>query len=188
VGGLTLERGRPVRLLRSDGGNCDPDAPYRVGEVWDVEYEVPADLLAPHLEDVAVFDAVRCGEIPELGQFLRERVQPWEGPPERLFDGLLQPTDTASGYVSVPTGVPSRSVGFWLPDQPLALARDEGGPRYRYPGPHGVRVLSYVGFDPPEEVLPAGTLLRVSLTWWRKNPEAPGQDARCYLQLSGWYR
>jgi len=186
VGGLALERLRNVRLLETNGEECS-GSDYQVGDLWDMVYTVPGDLLPPHLEDVIVEGRRRTGAIAELASFLRERVQPWEGPPERLFDGLLQPTDTGSGYVSAATGVPTMSVGFWLPDQPLTRVAEGSSVRYRYPGPYGVRSLTYVGLVPAVERLPAGTLLRVSLARWWRNPDAGGQEARCYLQLSGWY-
>jgi ATP-dependent DNA helicase RecQ len=187
VGGIDLERGRNLRLT-------DPDVPgsptpaYRIGDLWDLEYDLPGDLLPPHLEDVIAYGGTRRGRLPELREFLVEREQPWEGPPERLFEGLLQPTGTGSGYISAGTGVPECSVGFWLPDQPLRRLVEGTTVRYRYPGPYGVRSLTYVGFEPTVPELPAGALLRVSLARWWKNPDAPGQEARCYLQLSGWYR
>jgi ATP-dependent DNA helicase RecQ len=45
----------------------------------------------------------------------------------------------------------------------------------------------FVGFQEPVEVIPAGTLLRVSLAhWWRPREDAD-VEPRCYVQLSGWY-
>ena len=40
----------------------------------------------------------------------------------------------------------------------------------------------------PIKVIPAGTLVRVSLArWWRPEDSEPNFEERCYLQLSGWY-
>ena len=186
VGGLAMDRPRSVRLVQPDGSDCPPSAAYQVGDLWDLDYQVPGDLLPPHVEDVIVEAARPAGRVEDLRSFLLDRVYPWEGPPETLFDGLLQPTDTGSGYVSQATGIPGASVGFWVADEPLVRLVEGATVRYRYPGAHGVRSLTYVGFEAPVETLPAGTLLRVSLARWWKNPDAPGQEARCYLQLSGW--
>jgi hypothetical protein len=175
-----------VRLVQPDGSDCPPGAAYQVGDLWDLDFQVPGDLLPPHLEDVIVESAQPAGRVEDLREFLFQRVTPWQGPPEVLFDGLLQPTDTGSGYIARTTGIPSGSVGFWLPDEPLVRLTEGSTVRYRYPGVYGVRSLTYVGLEPPPEALPAGILLRVSLARWWKNPDAPGAEARCYLQLSGW--
>ncbi len=47
--------------------------------------------------------------------------------------------------------------------------------------------IPYVGLkENPPEIIPQGTLLRLSLAhWW--TPEDADTEERCYLQLSGWY-
>ena len=187
VGGLVVGTNRSVRLLDEDGTNLPPDTGYAVGDLWELEYRVPTDLLPPHTEDVLVDSARRVERIADVVGFLRARVEPWHGPPERLYDGLIQPTDAGSGYISQPTGVPHASTGFWISDEPLTRVHDEGPVRYRYPLAHGVHLLVYSGYAPPVERIPAGTLLRVSLARWWRPESAAGIEARCYLQLSGWY-
>lgn len=187
VGGLVLATNRGLRLLEADGTNPSFRTPYQVGEVWDLDYRVPGDLLAPHLEDVLVDRAARVGRVEDLPGFLLRQVEPWRGSPEGLFEGLIQPTDTGSGYVSRRTGVPPISTGFWISDEPLKRVTEGRAVRYRYPLAHGVHLLSYSGWAAPVETIPAGTLLRVSLARWWRPEDAPGMEARCYLQLSGWY-
>jgi hypothetical protein len=182
VGGLVLNSGRSVRLTEPGSPS---GIPFRVGELWDLDYLVPTDLTPPHVEDVIAHQAVSAGRVRDLRAFLLERVCPLEGPPELLFEGLLQATDTGSGYLSAETGVPHASVGFWLPDRPLARVTEGETVRFRYPSRYGVRSLTYVGFDPAPEVLRARTLLRVSLARWWRGPSGMEQP-RCYLQLSGW--
>ena len=52
--------------------------------------------------------------------------------------------------------------------------------RYRYPGADGGRTLTYVGFQEPLEVIPAASLLRVSLAHWWKPREAPPEEEETY--------
>lgn len=48
--------------------------------------------------------------------------------------------------------------------------------------------IPYVGFEPAVDLIPKGTLVRVSLArWWRPHDSPPDMEERCYLQLSGWY-
>jgi len=48
------------------------------------------------------------------------------------------------------------------------------------------RRFPYVGFEPKVNLIPAGTLMKISLArWWK--PEDSDMSERCYLQLSGWY-
>ena len=47
--------------------------------------------------------------------------------------------------------------------------------------------IPYVGVEPPPEIIPVGSLVRLSLArWWK--PEEKEEDKKCYLQLSGWYQ
>ena len=51
----------------------------------------------------------------------------------------------------------------------------------------GVVPLTFVGFQEPLEIIPAGTLLRVSLAhWWRPEDTPEAEECR-YAQLSGWF-
>lgn len=49
----------------------------------------------------------------------------------------------------------------------------------------GWRSIKFKGFEEPVDVIPAGTLLRVSLARWVSFNE--GEEPKCWLQLSGWY-
>jgi hypothetical protein len=87
------------------------------------------------------------------------------------------------------------STGFWLPDKGLAFCHSATSkPYYEYPttpgrrDPHRYEIhrLPYVGYAEPVEYIPPDTLVRLSLArWWR--PEGSEVEARCYMQLSGWY-
>ena len=80
--------------------------------------------------------------------------------------------------------MPEQSVGFWVADNALTK-KEYNGVRYNYPNTNGWRSLKFVGFDTPVNIIPAGTILRVSLARWWKQDE--NTEERCYLQLSGWY-
>ena len=131
-----------------------------------------------------------------MRETLMPRIHPWQGGPEQLFDGLLCLRGTSSGYISELQGVPKCSTGFWLPDRSLVLNKplvpDKHENKLYYEmlhranGKHpSMLSVKYVGFAEPINMLPAGTLLRVSLArWWKPNET---NEERCYLQLSGWY-
>lgn len=101
-----------------------------------------------------------------------------------MFDGKLKWTDKGSGFISK-DAVSKHSVGFWIADKDLTKSIYFNKPRYSYHGSSGWRNLPYVGFDDPLEVIPRGTLIRVSLArWWDTKGTT---ELRCPLQLSGWY-
>ncbi|MGB0950131.1 MAG: hypothetical protein ACPGU0_08515, partial [Marinirhabdus sp.] len=108
----------------------------------------------------------------------------WEGHPDCLFDNLIRWTDRGSGYIDKEGGIPAYSVGFWISDNDLKR-RDYNGVRYQYPQSIGWRSIKFKGYQKPVNIIPAGTLIRVSLARWKslKQDESP----KCWLQLSGWY-
>lgn len=190
VGGLatTSEHSvRSVRLLKPGGLNQPPETPYEIGEVWDLDYCDSPDIVPPHIEDVIVRERARVGRIRDLRSWLMKVVQPWEGWPDKLYDGLVHATSSGSGYVSRRTGVPMMSTGFWTPDRALTRSTENDRTRYRYPSEVGVRCLTYVGVAESIERIPSRTLLRVSLARWWRPDDAPDMEERCYLQLSGWF-
>lgn len=85
-------------------------------------------------------------------------------------------------YIAERTGFPLRSTMFWTPDQPLERDTDGKRIRYRYPTSDGGRTLTFVGFQDPIEVIPAGALLRVSLAHWWKPRDAPPEQ---FLAING---
>lgn len=185
IGGLA-DDGRSVRLLTGAGHHWDTSAPFQVGQVWDVEFQPAQNVVPPHVEDVLAskYDFVR--EQPALRNHLLGRVAPWRGGIDQVFGGVLGYTSNDNGYVCARLGIPDQSTGFWLPDRDLTLRADDK--HYDYRDGRLNRGLSYVGEPAPVSVLPAGTLVRVSLArWWKQEDAAPDFEERCYLQLSGWY-
>ena len=184
--GAIAEDGRSVRLIAP---NADQDEPfnqeYAVGEVWQIS-PGPDAITPPHTENVLVRRKKRLGTDDDLSTLIERHMPPHSGGLEALYDGLTQSGPYGALYIAEETGVPGYSTQFWRPDKPLT--RDTSGKRirYRYPTADGGRTLAFVGFQEPPPVIPAGTLLRVSLAhWWRPSDE-PLAELRCYLQLSGW--
>lgn len=185
IGGISHD-GRSVRLLIGNGGSWDTTAPFQIGQVWDIEYTPIQHFVAPHTEDVLVLNYRLLGAQANLRAYLLTRVHPWRGAINQLFGGALGYTSNGNGYVCERLGVPGHSTWFWIPDRDLTLRVD--GKHYDYTAGHLPRGLSYVGEPPPLPILPAGTLVRVSLArWWKPEDADPEFEARCYLQLSGWF-
>jgi len=186
VGGV-LANGRFVRLLDADGYNQDSNTQLSVGEVYSIVFSEKPGKRPPHVEDILVhsitfkfsFDSAR-----EMIDYLKEKlkVKIWKGSSDVLFDGNLQWTNSGSGFISENGGVPINSVGFWVPDKDLT--RKDFSDKVRYSYPLRWRNIPFVGFQIPVDLIPAGTLVRISLArWWSPN----GEEERCYLQISGWY-
>ncbi|MFL5735175.1 MAG: dual OB domain-containing protein [Chloroflexia bacterium] len=187
VGGLALDDNRPLRLLEPNGAHQPADTPYDVGQIWDLDVEPCPHVTPPHVEDMRVLTRCLVGHVPNMRLLLQRRVQPWRGAPNQTFENLVRPTGNGSGYVNEIMGVPSMSTGFWLPDRSLSHELHEDKHYYRYPRDTGVRLLPYVGFAPPIDLIPAGSLVRLSLARWRRPDRAVDVEYRCFLQLSGWY-
>jgi len=187
IGGITFD-GRSVRLIAADAAtNEHAGREYDVGEVWAVDADPATDVIPPHVENIIVHRKRRMGPMTDPAPFIERHMPPRVGGLEALYEGLAQATPTGTLYIAQANGVPPYSTTFWRPDQPLQLVHDGKRLRYRYPTPDGGRTLVFVGFQEPFEVIPAGTLLRVSLAhWWRPQTDETG-ELRCYVQLSGWF-
>ena len=181
VGALTRDGVDGIRLLPAEGERGWPvDAPYQVGEVWELEFRRAAVIEPPHTEDVVVIGTgQRIAEQTGLGTYLATRVPVWSGPPSVLFDGALKFTTTGRGHLPAGTET-QRSVGFWRPAARLVLAGDRS---YRYDAAPPTRYVRYVGSAEMVAVIPAGALVRVSLSRRFATPSADG----FWLQVSGWY-
>jgi len=139
------------------------------------------------VEDVLVTGQKPKGNIEiKIKDFIEARGIPiWKGSPDQLFDKLLKWTPNGSGYISNSNGLPKNSVGFWICDKSLSRVSAFGKIRYEYPDANNNRGMVYKGVDKHIKVIPAGTLLRVSLAKWMSF--AGDDEPKCWLQLSGWY-
>ncbi len=186
LGGLARDTNRNVRLMQPDGSHQPITAKYEVGQVWDIEFRLSEDLKPPHVEDVIVHDSAYLGRVRDIKGKLLERVKIWPGSAENIFGGFLNYTENRSAYISAETRIPEQSVGFWMPDEKLFSRLSSNG-RTRYHARDNRLKISYVGTASPIEVIPAGTLLRMSLSRWWTPYDNPDGEKRCYLQLSGWF-
>ncbi len=187
IGGM-LSNGQPVRLLNSQGFNQDMSIVYKIGEVYSITYDTKPDCIPPHVEDIMVRTSNHKYSFPNdeaLVDYLINKlsIKIWRGSIENLFDNKLEWTSNGSGYVSKYTKMPDNSAGFWISDKDLI--RDDNDKKIRYRYADSQKLISFVGLQEPVDIIPAGTLIRVSLArWWTPNE---AKEKRCYLQLSGWY-
>jgi len=187
VGGLTLE-GRYVRLIDETGNNQPENTNLAPRQVWEIEFKERPNNIPPHVEDIIVLNRTAKGHLRDditIKDFIEKRKIPiWRGHPDNLFDNLIQWTANGSGFIDKAGGIPNHSVGFWISDKDL-IRDDFQGVRYKYPGSTKWRSLKYKGFDEPIDLIPAGTLIRISLARWHSFTEE--EKPKCWLQLSGWY-
>ena len=189
---------RSVRLYPPEG-SFTQDQAIQVGYVFTLEMSPAEDPTPPHIEDVVVTRGSRENSMSdaELIAFLDKYASEFygqgrwgDGKPGELLDSHIKATSNGSGYIDE-TDIPPVSTGFWVPDKDLEQHADgEGKIRYYYPNraPSGIRRLTYVGMRTPPEVVPAGTICRVSLArWWRPDDYDDSTPERCYLQLSQVY-
>lgn len=193
VGGITFD-GRFVRLLDNNGHNQSDDCPFKINEAYDITFIEKQNPTPPHIEDILVQSSKYVGRLKDdisMIDFITKRnVNIWRGNIDNLFDKALKFTTNGSGYINS-SKIPQNSVSFWIADKDLIKSIDSKGKvRYKYQtdDPWSSEIqIKYVGLQPTEDIIPKGTLLRVSLArWW--SPNDVEVENRCYLQLSGWYK
>jgi hypothetical protein len=186
IGGITTN-GKYVRLLTSSGNNQPENTEFNMKQIWEITYIEQKNVIPPHVEDVmlqaAQYEGMLNNEIKVLDYIRQRNVPIWKGHPDMLFDGLLKWTVNGSGYITK-EAIPAHSVGFWISDGPLKQREYEGKVKYNYPYTGRWRRLPFIGYQNPPDIIPTGTLLRVSLARWWQHDDT---EERCYLQLSGWY-
>lgn len=188
VGALTFD-GRSLRLEAHDKEFNDRfNQEYNVGEVWELtRYRRPEKIIPPHVETIIVQEKRRLPPLNGLIGFIEKQMPPAEGGVDALFDGLTEATPAGALFIAERNGLPACSTMFWRPDRPLTRDSDGKRIRYRYPTANGGCTLTFVGYQEPIAEIPAGTLLRVSMSKWWRPDDRPEAEPRCYLQLSGWY-
>ena len=187
VGALTFD-GRSLRLYPPDKESIERfNQEYEVGSVWElIRYQQPAELIPPHVETIIVHEKRPLPAINDLPAFIEQQMPPQAGDFSVLFAGLTGATSTGALFIAERNGMPAYSTMFWRPHQPLTRDNEGKRIRYRYPTADGGRTLTFVGYQEPLSELPAGTLLRVSMSQWWRPDDRPEAEPRCYLQLSGW--
>lgn len=183
-GGLNLQSGEFIRLHDHWGKNLPESAPFQIGDVYDLKYRTAVNCRQiPHIEDKEVLPYYEKLKQLSISEFINEidrLVDVPNGGIESIFEGKLR-RSTFATYIS-PEDIPQFSVCFWRPNAPLIKSSFLGKIKYWFGGSYAI---NYVGFQEPIEVIPAGTLLRMSLAnWWSPDTIT---EKRCYLQLSGWF-
>lgn len=187
VGGIT-ESGRYVRLLNSKGENQCETTSLTPRQVYSISFKERNNTDPPHVEDVLIQSSTLKGVLRKdlkVIDFIKKRnALIWQGNPNALFDSKIKWTDAGSGYINK-DNICNNSVGFWVSDKDLTKITSFEKTKYVYKTATGRRIIPYVGFDKELAIIPAGTLLRLSLArWWDTNGTT---ELRCSLQLSGWY-
>lgn len=195
VGGVVEDTGQAVRLIPK-GASCNPkDTDFEVGEVWELDIKPRPHTTPPHTEDHDILrPGTFVGEIEDLDEWLRENVEPWQGDRTAPFNGTLHFRDNGTAYVLQGGDLPDCSTGFWiLPNKlvydPFVKGTGEEVPYYRLASTKPIK-FPYVGLLPVAQlpkVLPAGTLVRLSLAHTWPNAPQPENRDKFFLQLSGWY-
>ncbi|MDR3366721.1 MAG: hypothetical protein LBO71_07125 [Prevotellaceae bacterium] len=191
VGAIDLDKSIPVRLMDSTGHyELREECPYSIREIYEVEYEHNPRPL-PHSEDTIVLSREKIGEIQQdaiLYVLNNLKLKIYTFGIRETFEGKLNCTDSGRLYISE-ENVPKNSTCFWICDRDLK--RDDFHEKIRYCYNDGTKPwgykIAYVGLDDnPAQLIPKGTLIRLSLAhWW--SPEDSTDKKRCYLQLSNWY-
>lgn len=183
-GGVNITNGEYVRLHDHFGKNLADSAPFQIGQIYSMKYR---DALharpIPHVEDKEIwpdFRLLKQLSVSELITEIDKLIDVPNGGIDCIFEGKLRHSAYAT-YIS-PEAIPQNSVCFWRPNEPLIKSSFLGKTRYWFGGCHAI---SFVGFQEPVDIIPAGTLLRMSLAnWWSPDDIT---EKRCYLQLSGWF-
>lgn len=184
VGGINEDTGELIRLHNEKGGNLKSDAPYMVGERWNLNIEKAWNSRPiPHVEDmqtspVSMIENIGLKGVAEFvkTQDLGNRFT--NGELAETFEGCLHLEGTKN-YINR-NKIPSFSTQFWVADKDLHHKEMWGKHYYFY---DNVR-LKFVGYQNIVDKIPSGTIIRLSLAnWW---DDGCGEE-RCYLQLSGWY-
>lgn len=183
-GGLNLQSGEFIRLHDHWGKNLTESVPFQIGDVYNLNYRQAINCRPiPHIEDKEIlpnYEKLKQLSTTEFINKIDRLVDVPSGGIETIFEGKLRHSTFAT-YIS-PEDIPQYSVCFWRPNAPLIKSGFLGKTKYWFGGSHAI---NYVGFQEPIEIIPAGTLLRMSLAnWWSADDIT---EKRCYLQLSGWF-
>lgn len=185
VGGIVEQTCELIRVHNERGGNLSFDAPYEIGDRWEMSVEKAWNCREiPHVEDkqttpirkienIGVSGIIRFINTHNFGSKLTR------GSVRNAFENCLQ-FQGNKNFVNK-DNIPTFSTQFWIADQDLIHSVQYNKDYYIY---NGIR-LKYVGYQDCIDKIPAGTIIRLSLAnWW--DGDGSGEN-RCYLQLSGWY-
>lgn len=187
VGAIIESTNELIRIHNERGGNLTSDAPYQVGDRWEMFVEKAWNARSiPHIEDKQTIPYRRIENIGNEGvkHYIHNNnfgVRLTRGSLADTFEGCLHLQST-NNYITK-NDIPGFSTQFWIADRDLVhLVNSYNGKETHYYMYDNIRI-KFVGFQTHIDRIPAGTIIRLSLAnWW----DGQGED-RCYLQLSGWY-
>ena len=186
VGGVQLDNLRSLRLVPSSQNSHPKDTPLDVGQVWEFTLQEmpPEEIMAPHVEDIRVIRGkkLRTMTSDQVKAFVLDNISVPVVHPNDLFYGRLQFKQSEKKRITPDGGIPLRSTGFWRLDGDLILQEIDNKVRYiciDHSRRRTIIDLPFVGEQALEEIIPAGTLLRLSLSRWF--------NEGYWLQLSGWF-
>lgn len=184
VGGIDEDSYELIRIHDENGGNLPLDAPYEIGDRWEMEVEQAWNARPkPHTEDRQVRPIRKIDRLfGSIALFIKNNLSGnriVKGPINLIFEGCLKFYGTKNFITH--DNVPSFSTQFWIADKDLI--HSEQWEKHYYIYNNNIRI-KYVGYEKPVNKISAGTLIRLSLAnWW---DDGSGEE-KCYLQLSGWY-
>lgn len=187
IGGLDLYNNKNVRMLASGGENQQIDAPFQIGQIWEIEYIPKTNLTPPHLEDVMIKSYRLNSTLSSAGiiNIITKKCFVVSGSLDGLFGGSVASPLRRASFIDHPSNAPNHSVCFWRPNSDLTHMFSHNKDRYHYCDEKHDTIFAYVGMMPPIETIPQGSLVRMSLARWWSPPNSTSKV--CYLQLSGWY-
>ena len=185
VGGIDEGTCELIRLHDEHGGNLSFDAPYEIGDRWEMNIQTAWNVRPkPHTEDKQTTHIRKINNVGIQGiiEFVKSHdfgLRLTEGTLQQTFEGCLV-MEGNKNYVGCKK-TPSFSTQFWIADEDLIHIQYNDVHYYKYKGTR----IKFVGYQEHVERIPAGTIIRLSLAnWW--DGDGSG-ERRCYLQLSGWY-
>ena len=188
IGGICVGNKQFVRLLNPGGYYQPANTLFNIGDIWDVSFSINSNRREPHNEDVTIHNSHFVKKIYPLATHIKTMgVSIWQNDISNIFEGKIFWTNNGKGYFSENIkNYPAHSVGFWISD--VDLVHEQVGVQefYTYRKNGTIRQIVYKGSQAPLPRIPSGKLIRLSLAKWWAPPDG-NMEARCYLQLSGWY-
>lgn len=185
VGGIVEGSCELIRCHGERGENLPFDAPYEIGDRWEMSVETAWNVRQPpHTEDKQTIAYRKIENIGLMGikRFINSnasRLRIARGHISNAFNGALNFIGNKN-FIDR-SNIPHFSTQFWITDKPLRKVVSFDKTYYMY---ENIRI-KFVGYQQEVSIIPAGTIIRLSLAnWW--DGDGSGED-RCYLQLSGWY-
>ena len=186
VGGIQLDNLRSLRLVPTAQHSHPKDTPLDVGQVWDFSLQEMSaeEITAPHVEDIRVIrgSKLRTMSLDQVKSFVLDNIGAPIVQPKDLFYGRLQFKQSEKKRITPDGGIPLKSTGFWRLNGDLILQVVDKKARYICIDHSRRRTnidLPFVGDQALAEIIPAETLLRLSLSRWF--------NEGFWLQLSGWF-